>query len=143
MPTTLEHAFKEKSTKLLILLPLRTIYFRTLQFETPFKTITYDEQSTFIGQQGFFEILMITLISSKKLGVYKIMRNTVTAHRSGIYPFFIHFICIRLYKQTETILYHFGALHYPLIRKSMVICCNLSKLPFRFIECMKSLKKCF
>ena len=27
--------------------------------------------------QGFFEILMITLISSKKLGVYKIMRNTV------------------------------------------------------------------
>ena len=27
--------------------------------------------------QGFFEILMITLISRKKLGGYKIMRNTV------------------------------------------------------------------
>ena len=27
--------------------------------------------------QGFFEILMITLISSKKLGGYKIMRHTV------------------------------------------------------------------
>ena len=30
-----EHAFKEKSTKLLILLPLRTIYNRTFQCETP------------------------------------------------------------------------------------------------------------
>ena len=27
--------------------------------------------------EGFFEILMITLISSKNLGGYKIMRNTV------------------------------------------------------------------
>ena len=35
MPTATEHAFKEKSTKLLILLPLRTIYFRTFQCETP------------------------------------------------------------------------------------------------------------
>ena len=30
-----EHAFKEKSAKLLILLPLRTIYFQTFQCETP------------------------------------------------------------------------------------------------------------
>ena len=30
-----EHAFKEKSAKLLILLSLRTIYFRTFQSETP------------------------------------------------------------------------------------------------------------
>ena len=30
--------------------------------------------------QGFFEILMITLISSKNLGGYKIMRNTVIVH---------------------------------------------------------------
>jgi hypothetical protein len=29
------------------------------------------------GYQGWEEILMITLISSKKIGVYKIMRNTV------------------------------------------------------------------
>ena len=35
MSTALEHAFKEKSTKLLILLPLRTIYFWTFQCETP------------------------------------------------------------------------------------------------------------
>ena len=34
MPTALEHAFIEKSTKLLIFLPLRTIYFRTFQCET-------------------------------------------------------------------------------------------------------------
>ena len=35
MPIAAEHAFKEKSTKLLILLPLRTIYNRTFQCETP------------------------------------------------------------------------------------------------------------
>ena len=35
MPITQEHAFKEKSTKLLIFLPLRTIYNRTFQCETP------------------------------------------------------------------------------------------------------------
>ena len=35
MPAATEHDFKEKSTKLLILLPLRTIYFRTCQCETP------------------------------------------------------------------------------------------------------------
>ena len=31
----------------------------------------------FMGYQGWDKILMITLISSKKLGVYEIMRNTV------------------------------------------------------------------
>jgi hypothetical protein len=30
-----------------------------------------------MGYQGWYEILMINLIFSKKLGVYKIMRNTV------------------------------------------------------------------
>ena len=35
MPISPEHAFEEKSTKLLILLPLRTIYNRTFQCETP------------------------------------------------------------------------------------------------------------
>ena len=35
MPITPKHAFKEKSTKLLILLHLRTIYNRTFQCETP------------------------------------------------------------------------------------------------------------
>ena len=35
MPITLEHAFKGKSTKLLLLLPLRTSYNRTFQCETP------------------------------------------------------------------------------------------------------------
>ena len=35
MPITPKKAFKEKSTKLLILLPLRTIYNRTFQCETP------------------------------------------------------------------------------------------------------------
>ena len=35
MPITPKHAFKEKSTKLLILLSLRTIYNHTFQCETP------------------------------------------------------------------------------------------------------------
>ena len=35
MPIAPKHAFKEKSTKLLILPPLRTIYFRTFQCEIP------------------------------------------------------------------------------------------------------------
>jgi hypothetical protein len=35
MPITPEHAFNEKSAKLLILLSLRTIYNRTFQCETP------------------------------------------------------------------------------------------------------------
>ena len=39
MPITPEHAFKEKSTKLLILLPLRTSYNRTFQCETPCITL--------------------------------------------------------------------------------------------------------
>ena len=38
MPITPKHAFKEKSIKLLILLPLRTIYNRTYQCETPCTT---------------------------------------------------------------------------------------------------------
>ena len=37
MPTTTEHAFKERSTKFLILLPFRTIYKRTFQYKTPCK----------------------------------------------------------------------------------------------------------
>ena len=35
MPIAPERAFEEKSTKLLILLPFRTIYNRTFQCETP------------------------------------------------------------------------------------------------------------
>ena len=35
MPITPKHAIEEKSTQLLILLPLRTIYNRTFQCETP------------------------------------------------------------------------------------------------------------
>ena len=38
MPIAPEQAFKEKSTKLLILLPIRTIYFWTFQFEAPCMT---------------------------------------------------------------------------------------------------------
>ena len=40
MATVPEYTFKEKSTKLLILPPLRTISFRTFQCETPCTTLT-------------------------------------------------------------------------------------------------------
>ena len=38
---------------------------------------SYSNSSQINGYQAWDEILMITLISSKKIGVYKIMRNTV------------------------------------------------------------------
>ena len=41
------------------------------------KKFLFSNQSQFMGYQGWDKILMIILISSKKLGVYKIMRNTV------------------------------------------------------------------
>ena len=40
-----------------------------------------------MGYQGFFEILMITLIFSKNLGGYKIMKYTVMFRVLGIYIF--------------------------------------------------------
>ena len=40
MPIAPKLAFKEKSAKLLILLPLRTIYFRTFQCGTPCRKMT-------------------------------------------------------------------------------------------------------
>ena len=48
-----EHAFKEKSAKLLILLPLRTIYFRTFQCGTPCITIS---------KAQFYSIVLMTLL---------------------------------------------------------------------------------
>jgi hypothetical protein len=42
MPISPEHAFKEKSTKLLILPSLRTIYNRTFQCETPCSRVFAD-----------------------------------------------------------------------------------------------------
>ena len=41
MPITPEHAFKEKSTKLLILPSLRTSYNRTFQCETPCRNLNF------------------------------------------------------------------------------------------------------
>jgi hypothetical protein len=43
---------------------------------------SYLKLSQINGYQGWDEILMIILISSKKLGGYKIMRNTVVFHLS-------------------------------------------------------------
>ena len=46
MPIAPEHAFEEKLTKLLILLPLRTIYNRTFQCETPCSCVTAKVKKT-------------------------------------------------------------------------------------------------
>ena len=51
MPISPEHAFEEKSTKLLILLPIRTIYNRTFQCETPCKTRVWGPSILLIWQQ--------------------------------------------------------------------------------------------
>ena len=48
MPIAPEHAFEEKSTKLLILLPLRTIYFRTFQCETPYILLLYQSKTVHV-----------------------------------------------------------------------------------------------
>ena len=42
MPITPVHVFEEESTKLLILLPLRTIYNRTFQCETPCTSVIHE-----------------------------------------------------------------------------------------------------
>ena len=52
MPITAEHPFKEKSTKLLTLLPLRTIYFRTFQCETVCSKEDYETEN------GIFRIAL-------------------------------------------------------------------------------------
>ena len=57
MPNAPEHAFEEKSTKLLIRLPLRPIYNRTFQCETPCSYFLY----------AFYDYLQCA--SSKPLGV--------------------------------------------------------------------------
>ena len=46
---------------------------------------SYLNKSQINGYQGWDEILMITLISSKNIGVYKIMRNTVFNVRRFVY----------------------------------------------------------
>ena len=48
MPIASEHAFKEKSTKLLILPSLRTIYNRTFQCETPCSRVSRVKKSLMI-----------------------------------------------------------------------------------------------
>ena len=48
----------------------------------------FSNQSQFMGYQGWVEILMITLISSKKLEEYKIMRHTVRTF--VIVPKYLH-----------------------------------------------------
>ena len=53
-----------------------------------------------MGYQGFFEILMITLISSKNLGGYKIMKHTVS-----------YYSCIyKLSEQFSTLIANFHAM---------------------------------
>ena len=57
---------------------------KKLSFSTTPKRLlhSYSNSSQINGYQGWDEILMITLISSKNIGVYKIMRNTVTLANS-------------------------------------------------------------
>ena len=58
MPIAAEHAFKEKSAKLLILLPLRTIYFRTFQCETPCIYVHFFQPEHFVYSLHKYWILI-------------------------------------------------------------------------------------
>ena len=65
--------------------PLISCPFLSSKLDSPIiKTLErhYSNQSQFMGYQEWDEILMITLISSKKLGGYRIMRHTVQAKKS-------------------------------------------------------------
>ena len=61
MPIAAEHAFKEKSAKLLILLPLRTILKRTFQCETPCKLdVQHMSTSSYhLAMPRLFEIVSV------------------------------------------------------------------------------------
>ena len=56
-----KHAFKEKSAKLLILLSLKTIYFRTFQSETPCITILSTPPSSMVHGRGPFYKIYSTM----------------------------------------------------------------------------------
>ena len=72
MPIAAEHAFKEKSAKLLILLPLRTISKRTFQCETPCKyhiilshrpLLTIQKFKRMVGQNTLIDTLPLILLN--------------------------------------------------------------------------------
>ena len=73
-------------------------------FSIFFLLYPYSNQSQFIGYQGWDEILMISLISSKKLGVYKIVRkHCVSTNKSTLgtychYWIFKTFSSCKIYK---------------------------------------------
>ena len=64
-----EHAFKEKSAKLLILLSLRTIYFRKFQCETPCNNHDLEIQECFyyLGMGGgqFFDRFLRVFLTTR------------------------------------------------------------------------------
>ena len=65
MPITPKHAFKEKSTKLLILLPLRTIYNRTFQCETPCSML--QQQAPFLSKLLYDLLIFFIMIKTRNL----------------------------------------------------------------------------
>ena len=56
-----------------------------------------ENYSIFIGQQGFFKILMITLISRKIRGVYRNMRNTVPQSTRFSQIYFLGYLHTQVY----------------------------------------------
>ena len=81
-----EHAFKEKSAKLLILLPLRTIYFYSFQCETPCSKLPGQKyfcwnfvQTNF--SEGHFEIncplVALMVFSTSPIGKTEVIRILV------------------------------------------------------------------
>ena len=72
-----DQVFEILATIVQLLVDVKKLFFFELAIWNFFLLHSYLNKSQINGYQEWDEILMITLISSEKLGVYKLMRNTV------------------------------------------------------------------
>ena len=87
-----------------------------------------------IKYQGWDEILLITLISNKKLGVYKIMRNTVECGLCNLsqnsildvlqyfFPFYLVFIYHQRQNRKYNIVFYIKSIFTDFMRQALVSC---------------------
>ena len=83
MPIAPEHAFKEKSTKSLILLPLRTIYNRTFQCETPCSNIVSSKGRW--TRFKYSKLKFLTVVPSMVTEAFALLDMTSTVRNFGMF----------------------------------------------------------
>ena len=93
MPLTLDHAFIEKSIKLLILSHLRAICFCTLHYETPCNTITQfgktEQVHASLKTKTNFVLMILSNISIHNVLFLKVLPCPFILILSQFYPDFI------------------------------------------------------